>query len=90
MSNWVEVKSGNISAIAYTAGDPDGDLGTLYVRFTSGSKYHYDDVPNQLAVDFFAADSKGKFFHANIRSGYVGVKQVVKEEREDDGEGQQF
>jgi len=66
--NWTEVEgSSNIAAIDYTAGSPETDLGTLYVRFSSGAEYRYLNVPNQLAEDFFESESKGKFFHANIR-----------------------
>ena len=72
--NWTYVQgSSNIAAISYTAGDPAADFGVLRIRFVSGAEYAYDKVPNQLAVEFFESESKGKFFHANIRK-YDGVK----------------
>ena len=71
--------SSNILAIQYTAGDPLADLGTLRIRFHSGAEYSYDKVPNQLAVDFFESESKGKFFHANISRVYEGVRNTDDE-----------
>ena len=71
--------SSNILAIQYTAGDPLADLGTLRIRFHSGAEYSYDKVPNQLAVDFFESESKGKFFHTNISRVYEGVRNLNNE-----------
>lgn len=72
--NWTYVQgSSNIAAISYTAEDPLADFGILRIRFASGAEYSYDKVPNQLAVEFFESESKGKFFHANLRK-YDGVK----------------
>ena len=55
------------------------DFGTLRIRFHSGAEYSYDKVPNQLAVDFFESESKGKFFHANISRVYEGVRNLDNE-----------
>lgn len=82
--HWTGVQgSTNIAAIQYTAGDPAADFGTLRVRFTSGAEYSYDKVPNQLAVDFFESESKGKFFHANIKSQFEGVRNISNELQDD-------
>ena len=75
----VVTNSSNILAIQYTAGDPLADLGMLRIRFQSGAEYFYDKVPNQLAVDFFESESKGKFFHANISRVYEGVRNLNNE-----------
>ncbi len=76
--NWTEVVgSSNVDAISYIAGDPETDLGTLYVRFRTGQEYQYFNVPNQLAEDFFTSDSKGKFFHANIMRGDFSASTYV-------------
>lgn len=87
--NWSKIDgSSNIAAISYIAGDPDADLGTLYIRFVYGGEYVYQAFPNQLATDFFEADSKGKFFHHNIRSSYEGEKFFSNEQQdrlEEDG-----
>lgn len=81
--SWTEVAgSSNVAAFAYVAGDPEVVLGTLYVRFTSGAEYKYADFPNQLAEDFFQADSVGTFFHVNIRGKYIGFKFYSNEQQD--------
>lgn len=81
--NWTEVEgSSNITGIAYVANDPNADEGVLSVRFSSGSEYNYAGVPADLAVDFFNAASKGKFFHQNIRADYSGVRIEEQEPEE--------
>lgn len=42
--------------------------GTLFLTFNSGATYAYDGVtPDQLA-EFEAAESKGSWFHQNLRN----------------------
>jgi len=78
--SWNKVEgSSNIEEFAYIAGDPETRLGTLYVRFASGTEYKYEKFPDQLAEDFFNANSKGKFFHANIRDDYAGERSISNE-----------
>lgn len=43
---------------------------TLDVTFTSGRRYHYFDVPAQIAEDMRAAFAKGVFFNRRIRDRY--------------------
>ncbi len=85
---WIPANSSNIAAFAYVAGDPLGDTGTLAIRFKSGQEYRYEKFPAQLAEDFFGAESVGKFFHANIRGQFKGVKveEVPEEPTEEGGE----
>jgi hypothetical protein len=42
----------------------------LYVRFSSGDLYGYEAVPEDLFDRFRAADSQGRFFHAEIDGNY--------------------
>lgn len=42
----------------------------LSVTFVSGDAYDYRDVPPEVADDFRAAFSKGRFFSAKIRDRY--------------------
>lgn len=42
----------------------------LRVTFVSGDIYDYDDVPPEVAADFRAAVSKGRFFASDIRGRY--------------------
>ncbi len=65
------VDSSNIEAIGY---DPDSQ--ELYVRFlNSGETYLYYDVEEWVFQEFLQADSKGTYFHANIKVRYQFSKQ---------------
>lgn len=82
--NWTEVEgSSNIAGLSYIASDPLADVGTLFIKFGSGSAYKYVDFPNQLAEEFFTADSKGKFFHANIRAFFPGERYIANDLQDD-------
>jgi len=43
---------------------------TLDVRFTTGRRYLYHQVPPEAAEGFRAAFAKGRFFNARIRNIY--------------------
>lgn len=73
--SWTFVQgSTNISAVSFEPKDPLANFGTLRIRFTSGAEYAYEKVPQQLVEEFFQSESKGGFFHMNIRSNFDGVK----------------
>lgn len=61
----MDVDSAAIQAIDY-----DEDRAKLFVRFTSGERYVYVGVPGEVHRSFVEADSKGGFFHAEIRDQY--------------------
>lgn len=61
--NMQPVESSNLAAVGY-----DPTTSTLAVRFTNGTLYHYPDVKPALHDQLMAAESKGKFFNANLRS----------------------
>ena len=63
------VTSTDIRAIGY-----DTDSQTLEVEFNSGSVYAYAGVPQGEHDGFVGADSKGKYFNANIKNRYSFVK----------------
>ena len=64
------VVSSMITSIGY---DPDTCI--LEVEFKSdGAIWHYHDFPEYLWYEFEAADSKGKFFHQNIRGKFNEVR----------------
>jgi hypothetical protein len=52
----------------------DFDSEKLVVEFKAGSKYLYRDVPENVAREFFLAESKGKHFAAHIKDKYVTEK----------------
>jgi len=61
------ITSSNIAAAGY-------ENGTLRIRFSSGAEYDYHDVPEELGLGIFEAESAGKYFHGAIRSTFQGVK----------------
>lgn len=46
---------------------------TLVFGWDADKVYTYENVPAKIWNGFQKADSKGKFFHAQIRSKYVGI-----------------
>lgn len=61
------VESSNVAEIGY-----DGESQRMHVRFHSGKKYEYLDVPPELFEEFANAESFGSFFAKRIRMHYVG------------------
>jgi hypothetical protein len=61
----MDVDSTAISDIDY-----DADRAKLLVRFISGEAYVYVGVPGEVHRSFVEADSKGRFFQAEIRDRY--------------------
>lgn len=61
----IQVRSSNIRSIGY-----DQETKTLEVEFLKGSVYQYFEVPWGTWLGFVAADSKGKYFIAQIRERY--------------------
>jgi lysyl-tRNA synthetase class 2 len=61
----MEVESAAISDIAY-----DVERAKLLVRFVSGERYVYVGVPGEVHRSFVGAESKGRFFQAEIRDKY--------------------
>ncbi|HEX7887429.1 MAG TPA: KTSC domain-containing protein [Phenylobacterium sp.] len=61
----MEIESTAIQAIDY-----DDAHEKLFVRFCSGERYLYVGVPGTVHRSFLDADSKGRFFQAEIRDQY--------------------
>ena len=61
----MDVHSTAISTIDY-----DPQRAKLLVRFSSGERYVYVGVPGEVHRSFVEADSKGRFFQAEIRDRY--------------------
>jgi hypothetical protein len=59
---WHEVESTVVDAIGYSR--------VLEIVFESGRVYQYYDVPEEVFYGMLNADSKGKFFNANVRGKY--------------------
>lgn len=64
--NYIEVESSNIHSVGY-------EKPILHIVFkdkqgNAGSKYGYQPFTEEAYKDFMAAESKGKYFSANIRN----------------------
>lgn len=57
--------SSNVAAIRY-----DEDQLLLEIEFLNGGRYHYYEVPLQIAHAFDQAGSKGEFLAASIKGHY--------------------
>jgi len=62
---FLEVESSNIEAVHYDLMNKE-----LYVKFTSGSIYSYQNVEHHVYDSLVNADSIGKFFGKEIRNEY--------------------
>ena len=60
-----KVESSNIKKIAY-----DLEVERLFVTFTSGSEYAYENVPKEIVCNLLFSDSIGKTFHDSVKSKY--------------------
>ena len=67
--NRVPVDSSNIRSIGY-----DFDTQILEIEFLSGGIYRYSNVPSNIHDELMAADSKGRYFAANIKEQYTTEK----------------
>lgn len=61
----MRVDSEAITDITY-----DTERAKLFVRFTDGDQYVYVGVPDEVHSLFLGAESKGRFFQAEIRDRY--------------------
>ena len=68
MIEFVEVESSNVKAIA-----KDGD--DLLVKFNSGAVYRYTGASKEYQP-MLDAESKGKFFNANVKEKYAFEKET--------------
>lgn len=66
----IPVESSDLLSVGY-------ESNILYVSFRSGSTYCYYDVPENIYHDLLSASSKGKYFHAHIRTSFV-YKKIKK------------
>ena len=81
------VESSQIAGIGH-----DPATSTLAVQFKKkagpGSIYYYSNVPAQVFADFIGAESKGKYFGANIKSNADYPYQKIEPEAKDEAQGE--
>ena len=66
---YIPVDSSMIKAITYNEQNK-----TLFVQFKNESVYAYSDVENTTVEQFLKAESKGKFFNANVKEQHTCTK----------------
>ena len=69
------VQSSTISSAGYSRKSR-----MLDIEFRTGAVYRYQDVPASVYAAFTAAQSKGRYFGAEIRGKYVFEKMKVASE----------
>lgn len=57
--------SSNLASVRY-----DSEQSLLEVEFLNGGRYHYYDVPEQIAQSFEQAESKGVFLAQSIKGHF--------------------
>ena len=62
---WLTIDSKMLASVAY---DPEKQI--LYLRFRTGDVYRYFDLPAEDYRKFLNAESRGKYFLANIRDQF--------------------
>lgn len=63
--------SSNIAAYGY-----DAEKRVLAIRFKSGDLWHYAGISIDLAEQLSVAESKGKFFYANLKGKFSAEKMT--------------
>jgi hypothetical protein len=61
----------------------------LEIQFASGRVYQYYDVPQDIYEGMLDAESKGKYFNANIRGKFRYQEIVLKGHHEGQGKAAQ-
>jgi hypothetical protein len=62
---WQQLESKLLTSSGY---DPENRV--LYLRFQSGTVYRYFDFPPEQYQQFIEAESRGRYFLANIRNHF--------------------
>ncbi len=73
VSVWEPVKSSQIEAFKYLP-----TLQVLFIRFTGGTTYRYESVPEVVIYGFRGAESQGSFFNRNIKKSFKYEKVEEK------------
>lgn len=69
-TTWIaNVDSTMIRALAYNPKNAK-----LFIQFSNGIVFMYDDVPISEFEDFSLAESVGKYFHSDFKGEYEGSK----------------
>ncbi len=69
------VVSSNIAAVGY-----DSTARTLVVTFKTGAVYHYADVPHEVYVGLYEAESPGACLKANVVGKFKYTRIAAEKE----------
>lgn len=74
-----EIESSNLKSLTYDSEDQN-----LIIEFKGkdNNKYKYVNVEEVVVKNFLESESKGKFFHANIKNKYKYEKILNEKEKE--------
>lgn len=74
-----EIESSNLKSLTYDSKDQN-----LIIEFKGkdNNKYKYVNVEEVVVKNFLESESKGKFFHANIKNKYKYEKILNEKEKE--------
>lgn len=73
------IESSNLKTITYDSEDQN-----LIIEFKGkeNNRYQYKNVPEELVENFLKSESKGKFFHSDIKGKYEFKKIPNQQEKE--------
>ena len=63
--DWLTLDSKMLASVAYVS-----EKQILYLRFRTGDVYRYFEFPGEQYREFLNAESRGKYFLANIRTRF--------------------
>jgi hypothetical protein len=58
-------------------------LKRLLVEFTTGDKYEYQGIPEEVVDNFFNSVSPGKFINNEIKKGAYSFKKIPKKAKDE-------
>jgi uncharacterized protein (UPF0297 family) len=73
------IESSNLKTLTYDSEDQN-----LIIEFKGkeNNRYQYKNVPEELVENFLKSESKGKFFHSDIKGKYEFKKISNQQEKE--------
>ena len=72
---WVDIESTNLKRVRYHVPSR-----RLDVEFNSGARWHYLDVPPSIWEGLQEAESKGRYFMAEIKELYTAVPEATPDD----------
>jgi lysyl-tRNA synthetase class 2 len=72
-----EERSGRVISSALTQVNYNARTRDLDIRFVTGRRYRYADVPAEVYESLMQAESKGAFFNTHIRDNYDARELVA-------------